>query len=162
MPRPSKYPLLPLREHRDRSVDAATAELGDAIRTREAADTARDAAERERAAAEARVAAIRSEEAARLAGGELRAADLAQAEAWATAARAELDTLSRNVTRAEEHATAAREAETAARAALAQKKADRDVVAKDEGRFAAGVRKARDAAEEEAADEAFAGRRRDA
>ena len=161
MPRNPKYPLEPLREHRDRKVDAATAQLGEAVRTREAADEARARAEQERGAAEARSAAVRQDEADLLAKGELCVADLARAEAWEHAASAEMADLGRSVARAEDHLLAARNAEVQARGELAQKKADLDVVAKDEARFDAGVRRARDAAEEESAEEAFAARRRE-
>ncbi|MBS2017612.1 MAG: hypothetical protein JST00_32335 [Deltaproteobacteria bacterium] len=161
MSRNPKYPLEPLREHRDRGVDAATAELGEAIRAREAAEAAHRAAEEEKRAAEARAAAVRAEEAERLARGELRAADLAQASAWEIARASEIDGLARQVESAEARAGEARAEETGARSELAQKKADRDVVAKDEARFHDRLRRARDAAEEEAADEAYAGRRKE-
>jgi hypothetical protein len=161
MPRNPKYPLEPLREHRDRGVDAATAELGDAIRARESAEAAQRAAEQEKRDAEARAAAVRADEASRLERGELRAVDLARANAWEVGAAAEIGGLANAVANAEARTGDAREAESGARAELAQKKADRDVVAKDEARFHDRARRARDAAEEEAADEAYAGRRRD-
>lgn len=160
MPRNPKYPLDPLREHRDRHVDAATAQLGEAVRAREAADEAKRRAEKERRDAEARAAAVREDEAARLANGELCVADLARAEAWEHAASAELDDLGRAIVRADGKVAAARDAELEARTELAQKKADLDVVVKDHARFEAGVRSAREAAEEEAAEEAFAARRK--
>lgn len=160
MTRNPKYPLEPLREHRDRGVDAATAELGDAIRTREGAEAAQRAAEEEKRAAEARAASVRADEQSRLERGELRASDLAQASAWEIGATAHLDGLANEVERAESRTTDARAAETGARGELAQKKADRDVVAKDEARFHERARKARDAAEEEAAEEVHAGTKR--
>ena len=162
MPRNPKYPLEPLREHRDRGVDAATAQLGEAVRTREAADDAKRCAQQERLEAEARAASVRSDEAALLANGELRVADLARAEAWEHAATAEMSGLGRAVDRADGHLVAARDTEVEARGELAQKKADLDVVVKDEARFDAGVRRAREAAEEESAEEIFAARRRKA
>jgi len=160
MPRNPKYPLDPVREHRDRHVDAATVQLGDAVRAREAADDAKRRAEEVRREAEARAARVRDEEAARLVNGELRAADLARAEAWEHAAGAELDELGRAVARANGTLTAAHDAEARARAALAQKKADLDVIVKDQARFEAGARRVREAAEEEAGEEAFAARRK--
>lgn len=160
MPRNPKYPLEPLREHRDRKVEHATAQLGEAVRAREAADDAAKRAERERVEAVARAASVREDEAHRLANGELRVADLARAQAWEYAANAELADCDRAVDRAAGELGAARELEAGARTELAQKKADLDVVAKDEARFDAGVRRARDASEEEAADEVFAARRR--
>jgi flagellar biosynthesis chaperone FliJ len=161
MPRNPKYPLEPLREHRDRKVDTATAELGDAVRARESAADAKRRAEDERREAEARAAAVRDDEAQRLANGELRVADLARAQAWEHAASAEIEDLGRAIDRADGHLAAAHDAEAQARAELAQKKADLDVVTKDHARFDAGVRRAREGAEEEAADEAFAARRRE-
>ncbi|HSO40137.1 MAG TPA: hypothetical protein VLT33_46745 [Labilithrix sp.] len=155
MPRNPKYPLTPLREHRDRKVETATAELGDAVRAREAADGARRAAERERLDAEARAAAVRHDEAARLANGELRAGDLAHGAAWEYGARSEIAVLAQAEVQAEGRVAASREVEGAARQELAQKKADLDVVVKDQGRFDDKARRARDAAEEEAADEVF-------
>ncbi len=158
MPRPPKYPLTPLREHRDRNVDASTAALGNAVRAREGADHAKREAERERSEAQSRAAAVRSEEAERLARGELRAADLAHGGAWEQGAQAEITGLGHAVDRADGRLAAACDVEGAARAALAQKKADLEVVLKDEARFDDKARRARDMAEEEAADEAFAAR----
>jgi hypothetical protein len=160
MPRNPKYPLEPLREHRDRKVELATAELGEAVRTREAAEDAQRRAEQERVEAAARAAAVRDDEAHRLANGELRVADLARAQAWEHGATAEMATHDRVVDRAGTEAGAAREREAGARTELAQKKADLDVVAKDQARFDAGVRRSQEAIEEESADEAFAARRR--
>ena len=160
MPRNPKYPLEPLREHRDRKVEHATAELGAAVRESEAADDAKRRAQQERVDAAARATTLRADEARRLANGELRVADLARGEAWEHRASAEMADLDRALVRADGKLGAARELEVGARAELAQKKADLDVVAKDEARFHAGVRRAREASEEEAADEAVAARRR--
>lgn len=160
MTRNAKYPLDPLREHRDHRVDAATVALGDAVRGREAADDAKCRAEAERRDAETRASAVRREEAKRLANGELSAADLARAQAWEHATSAEIDDLGRAVVRADGKLVAAQETELSARAALAEKKADLDVVVKDQARFDARVVKTREAAEEEAAEDAFAARRK--
>lgn len=161
MPRNPKYPLEPLREHRDRKVEAATSQLGDAVRAREAADEARRRAEQERVEAEARAAAVRQAESARLANGELCVADLARAQAWEHAASVEAAGLLRAIDQADARLAAARDAEAQARTELTSEKADLDVVVKDQARFDAGVRRVREAAEEEAAEEAFAARRRD-
>ena len=56
---------------------------------------------------------------------------------------------------------AAASAEHDARSTLAQKKADRDVVAKDEARFNDARRRDQEAREEEAAEEAWGGGRKD-
>lgn len=157
MPR-NKYPLTALREHRDRKVETATAELGDAVRAREAAEDAKRAAERERLEAEERAERVRHAEADKLARGELRAADLARASAWEVSAKQEMNQLTRAVDAAETRAGDMRTAEGAARTNLAAKKADVDVVAKDQSRFDAGVKKAQNAAEEEAAEEVYLAR----
>jgi hypothetical protein len=161
MPRTPTYPLLPLREHRDREVEAATVELAEVVRAREAMEEAKRCAERECAEGDVRAASVRDDEASRLARGELRASDLGLAEAWEHAARAEQAERARAVERAGAALAAARAAEAVARTKLAQKMADREVVAKDEARFGDRAQKAREAAEEEAADELFAARRRE-
>jgi hypothetical protein len=161
MPRPPKYPLEPLLEHRERRVEDATAELGDAVRAREAAETAKARAEAERRAEEERAAQTRAAEADLLAKGELRAVDLARAQAWEHAERARLADLAAAEGRAASIVDAARGAEQDARTALAQKKADHDVVAKDEARFIDGKKRDQEAREEEAAEEAWGGGRKE-
>lgn len=160
MPRSPKYPLEPLRRHRDHLVDEATAELGDAVEAREAADAERRRAEAARRAAEEEAARTREAERARLERGELRAGDLAQAEAWGVAVARQASELAGEVARAEARLEGARAEEAAARAALAQKKADAQVVEKDQARFAARLRREAEAHEEEAADEIWAARRK--
>lgn len=161
MPRNPKYPLEALREHRARGVDAATAELGAAVRAREVAEAAKLRAEEERARAEARARAVRENEAVRLRNGELKVVDLVRAGDWDKGAQHEIAELSRAVDRAEMRASEARAAERTARDELARRKADRDVVAKDEARFVERLVRDREAAEEDAADEVFAARRRE-
>lgn len=161
MPRTPKYPLEPLREHRDRQVDAATAQLGDAIRARETAEAALRLAEADRVAAAARAAEVRDAERALLSGGQLTVADLVHTQGWEQGTSIERAGLDRAVDNASGRRSAANETETKARSALAQTKADRDVVAKDEARFDERARRARDASEAEAAEEVFAARRRE-
>lgn len=158
MPSP-KYPLRPLLDHRERKVDAATVELGGAIRGRESADRAREAAEVVRRDAEERAARVKAEEAARLARGELRAADLAREHTWEIGARGEIQQLARKVETAEQQAARARAEEVGAREALTTSITDRDVVAKDEARFVDREKKRALAVEEEAAEEVFRGGR---
>lgn len=159
MPSP-KYPLKPLLEHRERMVDDATASLGQAVRTRETAEQARLRAEAAKREAEERAARVKAEEAERLARGELRVVDLARGEAWEIGARAEIGKLASAASSAEEHALRAHEEEADARGELARKLADRDVVVKDEARFGERLKKRAIAAEEEAAEEAFRGGKR--
>jgi hypothetical protein len=161
VPRPPKYPLEPLLEHRERRVEDATAELGDAVRAVEQAEIARARAEAERMAEEKRAERILAAESDLLAKGELRAVDLARAQAWEHGERARLAELAAAEGRAAGAVDAARGAEQDARAALAQKKADRDVVAKDEARFVDARKREHEAREEEAAEEAWGGGRRD-
>jgi hypothetical protein len=96
-----------------------------------------------------------------LAQGELRAVDLARAQAWEHAERARLADLAAAEGRAVKAVDAAQGAEQDARAALAQKKADRDVVAKDEARFVEAKKREQETREEEAAEEAWGGGRKD-
>jgi hypothetical protein len=155
-----KYPLKPLLEHREQKVEEATAELGEAVRGRAAADEARRAAELHRQEGETEAAKVRREEAERLARGELRVADLARGDAWDQATQARLDELARAEAAAAARASAAGRTESAARFELARKTADRDVVVKDERRFADGEKSRALAAEEEAMEEVFGARRR--
>jgi murein hydrolase activator len=158
MPTP-KYPLKPLLEHRERKVDDATAELGQAVRARESAEDAKRRAEEERKAAEAKAQAIRESEAQKLANGELSVADLARADAWSIAAHNEKQRLDGLVKNADGKVADARSAEATKRGDLAKSKADHDVVAKDEERFVDRSKKKALAAEEEGAEEAYRGRR---
>jgi hypothetical protein len=159
MPRSPKYPLGPLLQHRERKVDDATSDLGEAVRAREAAEEAKLGAERERCEAESRAAEEREAEAVRLASGELRVADLAHAQQWELGVSHAIADLSRVEGQADDRARLAREGEEQARSELAKQKADRDVVAKDRSRFSDKLRKSVDAAEEENAEEAHAARR---
>lgn len=158
MPSP-KYPLRPLLEHRARKVDDATAELGAAVRAREAAEDARARAEAVRREEEERAARIEAEEVERLGRGELRAIDLARGQAWHVAAQARIGELAQAASAADRKASAAREGEAGARADLAQTMADRDVVAKDEARFRERANRRALLAEEEAAEEVYGGKR---
>ncbi|MCL2778631.1 MAG: hypothetical protein FWD73_11555 [Polyangiaceae bacterium] len=153
----SKYTLEPLLQHRGRKVDDAKTELGSAVRNRESAAAAKARAEQIRVEAEARATATRAAEAERLGRGELRAVDLVRAHGWEHAVQAEKVTLEHAVDEAEEHLDQARNKETHARVGLAQKMADRDVVVKDKDRFMSRVRRKVEAAEEEAAEEAWGG-----
>jgi hypothetical protein len=150
-----KYPLEPLLEHRERKVVDATAELGRSISAREAAERARELAEARRRDAEERAAHVKAAESGRLARGELRAVDLARADSWEIDARAGIGQLTRAVDAADQGVREAAGLEAKARGQLAERLVERDIVAKDEVRFAAKETKRVVAAEEEAADEAF-------
>jgi hypothetical protein len=159
MPRPPKSSLDSLRAHRDRKVDGAVSQVGQAVRAREAAEEAQRRAELERAEAEGRAASVRRAEAARLGSGELRVADLSRAHAWESAASAEADEGLRVLRQASMTVTGAREAELRARAALAQTQAERDAVALRQARIEGDLRRASESAELDAADEIDAARR---
>lgn len=154
MPKP-KYPLKPLLEHRERKVDDATAELGQAVRVREAADRDRALAESAKRDAEERARTVRAGESDLLGRGELRVADLARAEAWSIGMATEMAGHDRSVATSVDRQSGAQRAESGARTALATTMAERDVVAKDEARFAARTSARVLAAEEEAAEEAY-------
>src|SRR5262245_57015064 len=102
-----KYPLKPLLEHRERTARDATEELGKAVRGRETAEAERQRAEGRRKDAEARTEAVRRGEAESLGRGELRAIDLARAEAWEVSARAQLGELARSEAAATQRASEA-------------------------------------------------------
>jgi hypothetical protein len=154
-----KYPLKQLLEHREQTVTDATEELARASRARRAAEQAHAQAEGECRRAEEGAERVRAEEQGRLARGELRALDLAQAGAWEVGARACVDELARFAREAGHRAGEATAAEVTARDLLARKTADRDAVAKDKSRFDQREKERVLAAEEEAAAEAFGGRR---
>jgi hypothetical protein len=154
MPKP-KYALDALEKLRDAKVDDAKKALAEAVRQREAATARRQAAE---AALEARareIADIRERERVKLEMGGADAHDLALAGAWELGAQAELARLAQAVVDRKNEESGAQMKEAEARAAVAMKRADADVVHKDHERFEAGVRKAELAKEEEAAEEAW-------
>lgn len=160
MPSPTKYPLEPLLAHRERLVEDAEAAMARAITAREAEERAEAAAIEVRAKAREAANGVRAEESARVARGEARAVDLAHAEGWERAEAARQRELDRRVEDCGARVRAARDAEAAARAELAAKMADRDVVAKDEAKFDDTRKRVAQAREEEDAAEAFGGRSR--
>ncbi len=158
MPSPPKYPLEPLLEHRERLVEDAEAALARAVSAREAAERAEAAAVAARDVAVAHASQVRAAEAARVERGEARAADLAQAGDWERAEAARMVELGRRVEDARTQLRGAREAEARARTDLAAKKADHDVVVKDQAKFTDARRRAAESREEEEAAEAWGGR----
>lgn len=148
-----RYPLEPLVELRDHQVDRAAAGLAGAIANREDAEQGRRAADAARAAHEAAAHQVRVAESEALDRGELRAADLAGADAWEARVTHESAAMASAVERARTAEDRAREGERAARGDLAARRADADVVAKDRARWADEQRLRADAKEEEAASE---------
>ncbi len=154
-----KYPLDPLIKLRERQVDDATGELAKAVDARQAAERKREAAEAEKARAEAKAAAARDEEREALARGELRAGDLLRAQAWELGVAEERKKLVQQVVAAEQREKVALEEEDGARATLAAREADAQVVEKDKDRFVKREVEREIAKEEEAASDAHAARR---
>lgn len=151
----TKYPLKPLEQLREQKSDAAKEALAAAVSAREAQERAvLSAAERARSHEAARDAQVAAEQ-GRLAEGVLRASDMAMLEAYRLRADAEVEALHAR-TREEEEALEARaRAQTEAQSALAARKAELSVVEKDHAKWDLEQRKRREAAEEEAAQEAF-------
>ncbi len=158
MPRSPKYPLESLRKHRECQASSALGRFGDAIREREAASLAKSLAQKAHLEVQSRARAVRRAEACRLGKGELRAGDLVRAQAWEDAVMLEFSDRLRDVHQAEAQLMRARGAEEEARAVWLQKKADRDVLAKDEDRFETSAHRANEASADDAAEEAFAAR----
>jgi hypothetical protein len=151
----AKYPLEPLAKVRAHATSAQAAELAKAVRERTRAEAERRAADAARARAEASASEVRAREGEALSRGQLTVADLARGDAWEARVRAEGAALFEDVARAAEGEAAASDQETHARAELAQRRADADVVEKDRARFDQGQRRREEAREEEGAEEAW-------
>lgn len=155
----AKYALEPARRLRADRAEAAARELADKVRAREAAEADKARAEAARLQAENAAAVARAKERAALERGELKVADLARQDAWSVAVQMEKRTLEKAAATAEDQARAARETETTARGVLGEKKAEAEVLVRDQSRWTAAQVKAREAAEEEEAAEAWRPRR---
>lgn len=149
------YPLQALLELREREVEDGAAELARAVAERERAAEERRAAEGERRRAEDEDRRVRASIGGALLRGELRVADLAQADAWEKGASARHAALSARVDRATDGERAAVEEEGTSRVRLAERQAAADVVDKDRSRHIERVRKRIEAKEEEFASEAW-------
>ena len=152
---PPKYPFSQLAALRNKKVDDAANELANKTTARAAAERDRRAAEDRRDAHEAAAARVREGEANALARGELRAADLARANAWEVRIGAESAARVSEVDRARASEAGALEGEQRTRALLTSRRADADVVTKDQARWSHRLRKHAEAKEEEAASEAW-------
>jgi hypothetical protein len=151
----AKYPLEPLARVRAHAVDAQAIDLARAVRAREQAEAERRTADDARGRAEAGAREVRLAEEAALARGALTVADLARADAWEVRVRAEGAALYEAVARAAESEAVAIGTEAAAQKALAQRRADADVVDKDRARFDGEQRRREDDRAEEDAAEAW-------
>jgi hypothetical protein len=150
-----KYPLEPLAELREKKADEAKRRLAEAVRKREAAARTLRAAEMRREAQARAVLAVRKAELEALARGELRAQDLARADAWAIRAAAERKVLGGAVDRAASAEAKARDDERAAQGAMATQRAEVRVVTLHRARWDDQRLRGLEAREEEAASEAW-------
>ncbi len=150
-----KYPLDPLVKVRAQAVDTATRALAESIRAREAAERRERVAEDEKRRAEEDACALREAERAKLEQGELKVVDLMRADAWGVAVEAEHERLEQQVQRASEEVRQACAGEGAARAGVASRKAEAEIVEKDRAKWQGRVRREADARQEEEAAEVW-------
>ncbi len=153
--RKAKYPLETLRQVRLTKVDDATAALGQAVSALQAAERERARAEAQRILQQRAAEEKRESERRALHQGQLTVADLARKDAWEFGVGSEAARLAEAEGQSKSKEDDARTAESLARDALAAKKADADVVAKDKARFVDQQQKRTLAHEEEMAEEAW-------
>jgi hypothetical protein len=149
MPGP-KYPLESLARVRDRRVDMAATDLARSSRAVEAAQRAHEVAESAQAKHRQAAEVLRRAEEAALAKGALRAADLALREAWRLRVQAESRDLQAQSAAARVTETRALDDERDAKARLAIRKVDADVVHEHHVRFDEVHQKRAEARDEEA------------
>jgi hypothetical protein len=153
--RPPKYPLESLHRLRSRQVDQAAGELARAARGRESAERARAAADRAQEAHRRAAAGVRQTEQSALEAGELRASDLAIADAYDARVRAEDEALGAQVGSAAARESEARVAEGLSRERLSLRARDAELVGKHHETWRDAQRKNAEARDEEAAFEAW-------
>jgi hypothetical protein len=152
---PRKYPLEALARAREVGVDVATRSMAEAVRTREGASSRRLAAEARKDEHDRGARAVTAAERAALEGGALRAADLALADAWGVRAAFERDALAAVVQGARAAEAKAVDVQTSAQRAVADRRADANVIEKHRGTWDAARRATAEAADEEASAEAW-------
>jgi hypothetical protein len=150
-----KYPLDSLVGVRKRRQDAATRDVGVAIREREAAERQRCAAEEERARHVSEARAVQTEEARALARGERSVLDLQRQGAWQARVDLEADERAHKVARARQREEASVTAEAGAKVVAATAEAETKVVTRHREAWSLAEERAREAAAEEAATEAW-------
>ncbi len=155
MTRGRKYPLDLLARLRVKQVDDATRLLSEAIRAREAAEHGAAVVIARREASAEQTRAVGERERRALDRGELRAEDLAHADAWSVRVEAERVDLERRLAKAMEATHAAHEQESDAQGGVARARASSDVVSRDRTRWEDARQKRANLAEEEAGAEAF-------
>jgi hypothetical protein len=158
--RPPKYPLDPLARLREKQVDDASRAHAATAKSKLQAQAERAAAERQHDEHEARANEAREHEAASLAKGELTAADLMRQDAWEHRVRREERELAQGVEAARAKEKDASAIEASARRDTAARKADAEVVAKDQARWQKRETDRAEAREEEAAEDAWAAKKR--
>jgi hypothetical protein len=154
MPRP-KYPLEALARLREQKAEDEARKLAEATRDAQAAERAREVAERRRRENEETLAQVRAAEREALARGELSAADLARAAAWASRAEGEGRFLASSLQGALAREQEARRGERAAKEQTELARANARVLAEDRARFGEGQQKQAEARDEEASFEAW-------
>jgi colicin import membrane protein len=157
--RKPKYPLESALRVREQKVDRAAQELAEKARAREDAEAKTRSSEEARRAGEAKSDALRSHEEGALLRGELRAADLMRGDAWEIRAHAEQDELKKREEMARANEDAARSVEDGARVRVGERRADANVIARDQEKWEGAQKKVRDAKDEEGAVEAWRPRR---
>jgi hypothetical protein len=153
--RPPKYPLSVLAQVRGRTLEEAVRRLSRAVKARIAAASVLEEAEALRREHQRAAAHADEGERAALARGELTAADLARAGAWARRVEAERANLDAGVTRAASAEAEAAGAESEAQALLTLRRADANAVDRDRARWEAHEKYAAEAKAEEAAAESW-------
>jgi hypothetical protein len=150
-----KYPLAFLSRFRDRQVDLTVGELARATRALKGAKQTHAAANEAQAKHREEAADMRAVEREALTRGELRAADLATGDAWGLRVQAEDHVLQGHADAARAKEGQAQSVERAARARLANRKVDADIVHKHRAHYDETQRKAAEARDEEASFEAW-------
>jgi hypothetical protein len=157
--RSRSYPLEPLVSLREAKVDEAALGLAAAARAREGAERARRTVELRRADHDGAADGVRKAELVALGRGQLRAADLARADAWAIRVAAERELLTAGIAHARSVEVTALDQEHHAQSKVATRRADAKVVEKHRARWDDAQRKGKEAREEEASSEAWRSRR---
>lgn len=150
-----KYPLEGAAQAREAKVEQAARDLAAAVRARRTADEARLGAERRRDRHESLTARVKSTELDALTRGELRVSDLRRVQEWASSTATEGLRLQREVEKACAEARRAAEAEDEARAHLAARKKEAEVIARNRALWQGTRRRVFEAREEEASLEAW-------
>jgi len=150
-----RYALSPLLALREKKVQEAARALAARVADRVRAENDRLDAAAKRETHEAAAARVREGEARALAQGELRAVDLARADAWEVRVAAERAAIVAEVERAAAREAKAVDDECGARRDTIGKQADADVVRRDRVRWSDRLHRRADAAQEEAASEAW-------